>query len=82
MLRGLVFTCAVAVLVAGAVLMENPRIAEARSADDKPRFDVSDISYLWPVPKTQADVDALISADTSDPASMNALWDEAAFKLR
>ena len=49
-------------------------------ADEKPRFDVSDVSYLWPVPNTQADVDALISADIADAASKVALWDEAAFK--
>ena len=48
-------------------------------ADERPRFDVSDVSYLWPVPKTQADVDALISADTSDDAAKVALWDETAF---
>ena len=34
--------------------------SRAVPADDKPRFDVSDISYLWPAPTTQADVDALI----------------------
>src|SRR5436190_1162699 len=52
----------------------------AAAADEKPRFDVSDISYLWPVPQTQADVDALISADTADAATKVALWDETAFK--
>ena len=43
-------------------------------------MDVSDISYLWPVPKTQADVDALVSADTADAARNVAIWDETAFK--
>jgi hypothetical protein len=51
----------------------------ALPADEKPRFDVTDISYLWPAPSTQADVDALISTDTADPATNVALWDEAAF---
>jgi len=67
-------------LVAFSVPTKSPAVARTGAADDKPRFDVSDISYLWPVPKTQADVDALISADTTDPATTAALWDETVFK--
>jgi hypothetical protein len=46
-----------------------------------PLFDVNDVSFLWPVPKTKADVDALISMDdmlSDDGAS--AIWPEDLFK--
>ena len=59
---------------------QGPVRSRIGTADDKPRFDVTDISYLWPVPKTQADVDALVSADTADAARNVAIWDETAFK--
>ncbi len=48
--------------------------------DSKARFDVSDISYLWPVPKTPAEVAALISADTASNDTKNPIWDDTAFK--
>ena len=72
--QALMFTTAV--IVVGAVATGG---SLAVPADEKPRFDVSDVSYLWPAPNTQADVDALISADTADGATNVALWDEAAF---
>jgi hypothetical protein len=41
-------------------------------------FDVNDVSYLWPVPATKADVDALISADFKT-ADGSPLWPARAF---
>ncbi len=72
----LLFTTAV-ILVAAAATFGSSRAART---DEKPIVDVSDISFLWPVPNTQADVDALISADTADATTNEALWNEAAFK--
>ena len=70
-----------AILFTTAIIAAYLSIANEPSAyaDENIRFDVSDVSYLWPVPKTQADVDALISADASDGATKVALWDETAF---
>lgn len=42
-------------------------------------FDVNDVSFLWPVPKTQADVDGLISSDEKVIGSNGALWPADAF---
>ncbi len=72
----LLFMTAALVAAAAATL----GFSSAARTDEKPRVDVSDISFLWPVPNTQADVDALISADTADGATSVALWDETAFK--
>ena len=50
-------------------------------APSPPLFDVNDVSFLWPVPKTKADVDALISMDDmlSDGGTA-AIWPEDLFK--
>ena len=44
----------------------------------RPRFDVADVSYLWPAPETEADVASLISADSAAIGKAG-LWPEAAF---
>ncbi|HEY2159012.1 MAG TPA: di-heme-cytochrome C peroxidase [Isosphaeraceae bacterium] len=42
------------------------------------RFDVNDLSFLWPAPETEADVLSLISADSAADGKAG-LWPEAAF---
>jgi len=42
------------------------------------RFDVNDVSFLWPVAKTKADVDALISMDEKLPDGEN-IWPKKFF---
>ena len=54
----------IAVSVAFSAPQDQTPPARPSAQDNTPRFDVSDISYLWPVPKTPADLAALISADT------------------
>ena len=80
MFRQIALTLTTAALLAISPRPEGPLQARTAATDEKNRFDVSDVSYLWPVPKTEADVDALISADTSDAATGVSIWDEAAFK--
>jgi hypothetical protein len=46
---------------------------------DQPRFDVNDVSYLWPVPKTKEDVDGLISANAKLLDGSSQIWPQAAF---
>jgi hypothetical protein len=43
------------------------------------RFDVNDVSYLWPAPQTSADVAALISADDVLIDGKTSIWPRAAF---
>ena len=43
------------------------------------KFDVNDVSYLWPVATTQADVDALISSDDKLADGVSLVWPQGAF---
>lgn len=53
-------------------------VSTATQAQDG-RFDVNDVSYLWPVPKTPAEVSALISADDVLIDGKTQIWPRAAF---
>jgi hypothetical protein len=50
------------------------------SYGDQPRFDVNDISYLWPVPATKEDVARLISVDEQLADGTSQIWPKAAFE--
>jgi hypothetical protein len=53
----------------------------ARPQNPPTRFDVNDVSFLWPVPKTKADMDALISMDdTLSDDGKSTIWPEDLFK--
>jgi hypothetical protein len=45
------------------------------------RFDVNDISFLWPVPDKENDVAALLSADTKPPDTNKAIWPKEIFDV-
>lgn len=48
-------------------------------AADEVRFDVNDLSYLWPVPVAKADVDELLSAAEMTADGASSIWPTAAF---
>src|SRR5438128_9695995 len=54
--------------------------ARAQNPPAPPPLDVNDISFLWPVPKTKADVDALISLN-DEAADGKIMSDELLGKL-
>src|SRR5581483_9962665 len=54
-------------------------IPAAAAEEPEVRFDVNDISFLWPVPKTKADVDRLISVDEKLADGDNSFLSQAAF---
>jgi hypothetical protein len=43
------------------------------------RFDVNDVSYLWPVATTQAEVEALVSSDDTLVDGVSRIWPQGAF---
>jgi hypothetical protein len=43
-------------------------------------FDVNDVTFLWPPPQSQAEMDRLISADTAKPGETDAIWPADSFK--
>lgn len=45
------------------------------------RFDVNDISYLWPAPTSAADVADLISAADTTSDGLSSIWPESVFAL-
>lgn len=60
-------------------------IAQATSPQTFPakrneRFDVNDISFLWPVPTSAADVDALIPADEITADGTSQFWPRSVFR--
>jgi hypothetical protein len=55
--------------------------AAGQSVSLATRFDVLDMAYLWPVPTTSADVDALISAETGTADGKSKIWPDDVFKL-
>jgi hypothetical protein len=52
--------------------------ARQRQAAD-PRLDVNDVSYLWPVPASRADVENLLSAADTLGDGVSTLWPKDAF---
>jgi len=50
------------------------------SFGDEPRFDVNDISYLWPIPTTKEDVSALISVDETTANGVTQIWPQKVFE--
>jgi hypothetical protein len=54
-------------------------LTSPQASGAEPKFDVNDVSYLWPVPSTTEDVDRLISADLA-VADGGTLWPEKAFE--
>lgn len=63
------------VLIASLCVITAPIVASA----DETKFDVNDVSFLWPVPKNQADVDRLISADEKVVGGSGAVWPSDVF---
>ncbi len=57
----------------------SPIFVPGRMAGQQVRFDVNDVSYLWPVATTQADVDGLISSDDKLADGVSRIWPQAAF---
>jgi hypothetical protein len=55
-----------------------PRLPVVTTRPPQPRFDVNDISVLWPAPETEADVQSLVSADSAADGKTG-LWPEPAF---
>ena len=75
-LRSFVVGLACAVWLVGA----SPTDLSCRVvAGQEVKFDVNDVSYLWPVATTQADVDALISSDDKLADGVSRIWPQAAF---
>jgi hypothetical protein len=63
---------------AGWVVGASP--AGERVSGQEVKFDVNDVSYLWPVATTQAEVDALISGDDKVAGGTARIWPQAAFE--
>jgi len=61
---------ALGILLAGAVVWMIPILAEAGET----RFDVNDVSFLWPVPTNLADLRRTISADEQIPGRNETIW--------
>lgn len=70
--RAVVLMATLGLLLGGA---GTTQISSARQES----FDVNDLSYLWPVPKTAEDVKGLISGDAAG-ADGRRMWPEAVFK--
>ena len=68
------FICSLRIVTAACAILFSA--ATLFSADKK--LDVNDISMLWPVPKTQADVDRLISAD--ERTAESTVWPQQLFR--
>jgi hypothetical protein len=66
-------------LLAGIWCAGLPSLSASQAPSVQPRFDVNDVSFLWPPPTTKEDVDALVAGDTkTDDGSP--LWPTAAFQ--
>ncbi|MGB7249638.1 MAG: hypothetical protein WBC73_11925, partial [Phormidesmis sp.] len=62
------------------IVMPMPAIAvDNLSATESVQFDVNDISFLWPVPTSSDDVNALISSNEKTADGTSQLWPQAAF---
>ena len=61
----------------GSVLGSDCSIS--RSLGDEPRFDVNDISYLWPVPTTKEELAGLISTDQTLADGVSQIWPKKVF---
>ncbi len=44
-----------------------------------PKLDLNDVSWLWPVPQTEADVDGLIAMDSLKDSTGAAIWSDQHF---
>src|SRR5438105_12652397 len=53
--------------------------AMSPAAGEEVKFDVNDVSYLWPAPKTKEDVAALLSADDKLSDDASPIWPKTAF---
>lgn len=68
-----IFWAILPVLMAICVNMQQPALA------DEFAFDVNDVSYLWPVPRTQGEVGKLLTA--ADKSGPDSIWPEEAFQV-
>jgi hypothetical protein len=62
-----------AVAAFGVCAFANGRMLKSAIAEDA-KFDVNDVSFLWPIPKGQADVQRLISADENLADGAGSIW--------
>ena len=69
------FVCVLALVV----LCGHARKSATFADDAAPRFDVNDISYLWPVPDSAEAVESLISADDLLADGEGSIWSKAIF---
>lgn len=76
-IRSVVVGLACAAWIAGAG--PESGLVSGRISGQQVRFDVNDVSYLWPVATTQADVDALISSDDTLADGVSRIWPQRAF---
>jgi hypothetical protein len=71
----------IAVTMLGGLTMNlrhfTPLVATAQGEDVQ--FDVNDVSYLWPAPKTKEDVASLISADELIEDGSSPIWPKDVF---
>jgi hypothetical protein len=76
-IRSIVVALACAAWMAGAAPERSPVLG--RIPGQEVKFDVNDVSYLWPVATSQADVDALISSDDTLADGVSRIWPQRAF---
>ncbi len=70
-----------AVIIAASLPLVLSQVAKATNeVSSVVSFDVNDVSFLWPVPKNKADVDALISMDDTLADGVSKVWPEDLFQ--
>jgi hypothetical protein len=74
-----VMTRLMRLLLAGVGFVLALRVSMTPSFGDEPRFDVNDVSYLWPVPTIKEDVAGLISVDERLADGVSPIWPKKVF---